>query len=124
MRKSFTGPALLAWILLSGSVPASAQEVAITAAQIKALGITVTRPEPQARGEVVGLAAEVMVPNSQLHVVSTPLAGLVESVLVAVNEPVKRDQVLARLQSSALAEAQRAYLQASTQPRHRIVPTR
>lgn len=115
MRKSFTGPALLAWILLSGSVPAPAQEVTVTAAQVKALGITVTRPEPQARGEVVGLAAEVMVPNSQLHVISTPLAGLVESVLVAVNEPVKRDQVLARLQSSALAEAQRAYLQASTQ---------
>jgi len=115
MRKSFTGPALLAWLLLCGAVGVRAQEIAVTAAQIKALGITVVRPEPQAKSEIAGLAAEVMVPNSQLHVVSTPLAGLVDSVLVAVDEPVKRGQLLAQLQSSALAEAQRGYLQASTQ---------
>ena len=115
MRKSFTGQALAAWLILSGSIPVQAQELTVTATQIKALGITLIRPEAEAKSEVLGLAAEVMVPNNQLHVVSTPLAGLVESVLVAVNEPVKRGQVLARLQSSALAEAQRAYLQAATQ---------
>lgn len=110
--------AVRAWLpslLLLACAVAGAQEIAVTAAQQKALGVTVAVPEPQARGEILGLAAEVMVPNNQLHVVSTPLAGLVDTVLVAVNEPVKRGQLLARMQSSALAEAQRAYLQAMTQ---------
>jgi len=109
---------LPAWpllLILSCASAALAQEVAITAAQAKTLGITTLAPEPQATGEIAGLAAEVMVPNNQLHVVSTPLPGLVESVQVAVNEQVRRGQLLARLQSSALAEAQRGYLQASTQ---------
>ena len=106
---------LLRVSLLLVALPVGAQEVVLSAAQIQALGITLTAPEVQAKGEVMGLAAEVMVPNNQLHVVSTPLAGLVDRVLVAVNEPVKRGQLLAQMQSSALVEVQRAYLQASTQ---------
>lgn len=108
-------PALAALALLLAALPAFAQELPLSAAQIRSLGIVTAAPEPQPTREVIGLAAEVMVPNNQLHVVSTPLPGLVDAVLVAVNEPVKRGQVLARMQSSALAEAQRAYLQALTQ---------
>lgn len=92
-----------------------AQDIALDARQIKGLGITTAAPVARSTSEIAGLAAEVMVPNSQLHVVSTPLPGLVESVLVAVNETVKKGQVLARMRSTALAEAQRAYLQAHTQ---------
>ncbi len=106
------------WALLFALLcaqPVQAQDIALTPAQAKALGVTTVAPEPQATGEITGLAAQVMVPNSQLHVVSTPLPGLIESVLVAVNERVKRGQPLARMQSSALAEAQRGYLQAATQ---------
>lgn len=112
---SILRPALAALVLATAAGPLLAQDLALTAAQIRAMGIVTATPEPQPTREAIGLAAEVMVPNSQLHVVSTPLPGLVESVLVAVNEPVKRGQVLARMQSSALAEAQRAYLQALTQ---------
>ena len=107
--------AWLPCLLLLACTATLAQEITVTAAQQKALGVTIVVPEPQAKREILGLAAEVMVPNSQLHVVSTPLAGLVDTVLVAVNETVKRGQLLARMQSSALAEAQRAYLQATTQ---------
>jgi len=106
------GSLLFASVALSA---ASSQEVALSRDQTKALGVTTVAPEPEAAGEAPGLAAEVMVPNNQLHVVSTPLPGLIESVLVAVNERVKRGQPLARMQSSALAEAQRGYLQAETQ---------
>ncbi len=109
----FICPALAA--LAIAAPPAHAQDLPLTAAQVRSLGIVTVAPEPQPTREVIGLAAEVMVPNNQLHVVSTPLPGLVDAVLVAVNEPVKRGQVLARMQSSALAEAQRAYLQALTQ---------
>lgn len=107
--------ALAALAVLLAVVPASAQDLTLTAPQVRALGIVTAAPEPQPGREALGLAAEVMVPNNQLHVVSTPLPGLVDAVLVAVNESVKRGQVLARMQSSALAEAQRAYLQALTQ---------
>lgn len=109
---------LLVGLLLCSlaAVPwARSQEIALTTAQAKALGVTTIVAQAQASGEATGLAAQVMVPNNQLHVVSTPLPGLVESVMVAVNERVKRGQLLARMQSSALAEAQRGYLQAATQ---------
>lgn len=106
---------LLVWLGLGLSACAGAAELRLEPAQIRALGITTALPTSQATSEVIGLAAEVMVPNNQLHVVSTPLPGLVEAVLVAVNEPVRRGQVLARMQSTALAEAQRGYLQALTQ---------
>lgn len=92
-----------------------AQEIKLSEQQIKSLGITTGSAAPQPIAEQAGLAAEVIVPNAQLNVVSTPLPGLIDSVLVAVNEPVKRGQQLARMQSTALAEAQRAYMQASTQ---------
>ncbi|MFO1319383.1 MAG: efflux RND transporter periplasmic adaptor subunit [Burkholderiales bacterium] len=107
--------ALASALWLITGAPVQAQDIPLTAAQIRSLGITTAAPEAQPASEAVGLAAEVIVPNNQLHVVSTPLPGLVESILVAVNEPVRRGQVLARMQSSALAEAQRAYLQAFTQ---------
>jgi len=115
MNTGFRNPALGLICALCAALPAIAQDIAITAAQAKSLGITTVAPEAQASGEITGLAAQVMVPNDQLHVVSTPLPGLVESVMVAVNERVKRGQTLARMQSSALAEAQRGYLQAATQ---------
>lgn len=111
-------PALLplaacAALILAPCAPA--QDVALTPEQARALGVAVQAPAAESGGEVVGLAAEVMVPNNQLHVVSTPLPGLVESIHVAVNERVRKGQLLARMQSSALAEAQRGYLQAQTQ---------
>ena len=51
-------------------------------------------------------------PPQQLRIVAAPAAGLVESVLVAPNEPVRAGQPLARLRSTDLLEAQRTYLQA------------
>jgi RND family efflux transporter MFP subunit len=115
------GRTLLLLVLIAGfevlslALGARAQDLALNAYQARALGVTVQAPAPESSGEVVGLAAEVMVPNNQLHVVSTPLPGLVESIQVAVNERVRKGQLLARMQSSALAEAQRGYLQAQTQ---------
>lgn len=115
-RRSHSLPVrLAACVLLAWAPGASAQDIALSAEQARALGVAVQAPAAGSGGEVVGLAAEVMVPNNQLHVVSTPLPGLVESIQVAVNARVRKGQLLARMQSSALAEAQRGYLQAHTQ---------
>jgi multidrug efflux pump subunit AcrA (membrane-fusion protein) len=50
-----------------------------------------------------------------MNVVSTPLPGLVEMLSVSISQPVQKGQVLARIQSPALAEAQRLFVQASNQ---------
>jgi RND family efflux transporter MFP subunit len=62
-----------------------------------------------------GYPARVVVPGNQLHVVSAPLAGMVESLSAAINQPVKKGQRLATLQSPSLVEIQRGLLQAATQ---------
>ena len=53
-----------------------------------------------------------MVPPVQLRMVATPAAGLIEMLLVAPDEEVKEGDPIARLKSSELVEAQRAFLHA------------
>src|SRR5574340_461935 len=83
--------------------------------QVKALGVETIALASQAAAEIRGLPAQVVIPNAQLQVVSAPLAGLVERVLVAAHQPVKKGEVLAVLQSPALADLQHTFLQAATQ---------
>ncbi len=83
--------------------------------QIAALGITSAPLPTKSNGEIAGLPAQVVVPGNQLFMLSTPLAAMVEQVLVGVGDNVRKGQVLARLQSPAFAEAQRGLLQAQVQ---------
>ncbi len=106
--------ALAALVCLS-SVPLSAAEIALTPEQAKALGVGTAKITAAVRGEMRGLAAQVVVPNRQMHVVSAPLGGLIESLGAAANQTVKSGDTLARIQSPALAEAQRDFLQAHAQ---------
>ncbi len=55
--------------------------------------------------------AEVVVPNTQLQVVSALQGGLVEALMVAEGDQVIKGQMLARLQSPGLLELQRDLLQ-------------
>lgn len=111
MRK----PLLLALLLAAPLLALAAEELKVSPAQIKALGIETAQVAPQASAEISGLPALVVVPNEQLQVVSAPVAGLLEQVLVAAHQAVKKGQVLARLQSPDLADLQHTYLQAATQ---------
>lgn len=111
MRKPFFAALLVVAPLLA----LAAAELKVSPEQVKALGIETARVAPQASAEISGLPALVVVPNEQLQVVSAPLAGLLEQVLVAAHQPVKKGQVLARLQSPELADLQHTYLQAATQ---------
>lgn len=92
-----------------------ADEMKIGAEQIRALGIQTAPVSRERAAQIAGLPALVVVPNEQLQVVSAPLAGLVEQLLVAAHQPVSKGQVLARLQSPELADLQHTYLQAATQ---------
>jgi RND family efflux transporter MFP subunit len=86
----------------------------MSAQQAQALDIATAPLRKQEAEVAAGLPAQVVIPNKQMHIVSAPVAGFVEGMRVAVNEQVKQGQVLARLKSPALIEAQRAFLQAAT----------
>jgi cobalt-zinc-cadmium efflux system membrane fusion protein len=119
------GLAMLHWTLAQGAPqtptpppaqpPRTEQTLTISPAQAASLGIVTARPLPGRTGQLQGLPAVVAVPNEQQRVVSAPLAGLLEQVLVASQQTVRRGQLLGRLLSSELADIQHTYLQAVTQ---------
>lgn len=102
-------------ILCSMSHAIASDALTLSARQIQALGISSAPLPPKSNGELAGIPAQVVIPGNQLFVVSTPLAAMIEQTLVGVGDHVQKGQLLARLQSPALAEAQRGFLQASTQ---------
>ena len=113
MRKLRTICLLLSSIF---TLPAAyaAEDIALSAQQAQALDIVAEPLRKQEAGDATGLPAQVVIPNSQMRIVSAPLAGFVEAMRVAVNERAKQGQVLARLESPTLVEAQRTFLQAVT----------
>lgn len=99
-----------------GAAPLYAgEDIKVSPAQSKAMGIATVPLAGGAGTAARPLPARVVIPNQQLHIVSAPLAGMIESMAVAANQPVKRGQVLGRLQSPGLVEIQRGLLQAATQ---------
>ncbi|MDD5180829.1 MAG: efflux RND transporter periplasmic adaptor subunit [Gallionellaceae bacterium] len=90
-------------------------DLTLNARQIQDLGIVTAALPAQQQGELAGMPAQVIIPGNQLFIISTPLPAMVEQTMVGVGDAVKKGQLLARLQSPALAEAQRGLLQASTQ---------
>lgn len=103
------------------SLPALAAEpaapkdaFAVTPAQMQSLGVQLQRLD--AGSEVVGLTypARVVVPPRQQQVLSAPLAGVIDQLLVAENDTVKSGQPLLRLVSPELGELQLKLMEAGT----------
>jgi cobalt-zinc-cadmium efflux system membrane fusion protein len=106
------------WFLLLWAVGPSAfaaDEIALSAEQVHALGIVSAKLPDKHQGELAGMPAQVTVPGNQLYIISTPLQATVEQTTAGVGDPVRKGQVLARLQSPALVDAQRGLLEAATQ---------
>ncbi len=80
--------------------------------QIKALGLQTATVSTASQAWGTVYPAAIAVPNSQLRVVSAPMEGLLESLLVAEGETVKKGQVLALVRSPGLVSEQRNYLNA------------
>jgi membrane fusion protein, heavy metal efflux system len=85
----------------------------VTEAQMKSLGIQLQPLE--ARADVAGLTypARVAIPPKQQQIVSAPLAGVVDQLLVGENDVVRAGQPLARLLSPDLGELQLKLMEAS-----------
>ncbi|MGJ0502683.1 MAG: efflux RND transporter periplasmic adaptor subunit [Methylocystis sp.] len=86
--------------------------VKISEDQMRVAGVE-TQPIEQesGMGELV-VPGVVAVPPQQLRIVAAPAAGLVETLLVAIDEDVTQGAPIATLKSSELVEAQRAFLHA------------
>jgi membrane fusion protein, heavy metal efflux system len=93
---------------------AAARDVQITLQerQIRAAGIETESIEKESSSGELVVQGVVVVPPQQLRMVAAPAAGLVEMLLVAPDEEVKEGAPIARLKSSELVEAQRAFLHA------------
>lgn len=102
------------WLLLAAPSFA-AEEVLISPGQMQAMGLEVTPLKSADAAASNGLPGQVVVPNQQLHIVAAPLPGMLETLAAAASQSVKKGQLLARLQSPALADIQRGFLQAATQ---------
>ncbi len=96
---------------LMGS-PAAKEAVSVTAAQKQRLGIELQSPEPVEAIPLGLVPAVLSVPPENDHVVSAPLAGLVEKVTVARGVSVKRGQVLVMLDSPELLQHQQHLIDA------------
>lgn len=86
-------------------------KITLSHAQIESYGITTAPLEPATEALGARYPAEVVVPNSQLQVISALQGGLLEALMVAEGEHVKKGQMLARIQSPSLLEQQRDLLQ-------------
>lgn len=95
----------------------AADEFAVTPAQMQALGIQVQRLAPGSGGDGPTYPARVVLLPQQEHIVSAPLAGVVDRLLVSENEVVRQGQPLLRLTSPELGELQLKLMEASSQSR-------
>lgn len=75
------------------------------------LGIEVATVKPSSGVKSLGLPALIIVPNDQLHIISSKQSGLVKQLFVVEGDQVTTGQELVTIQSSDFLELQRDYLQ-------------
>jgi cobalt-zinc-cadmium efflux system membrane fusion protein len=95
------------------AIVSAADEFPVSAAQMQALGISLQRVD--AGTEIRGLTypARVILPPEQQYVLSAPVAGSVEQLLVEENQRVKSGQPLIRLASPEFGQLQISALEAA-----------
>ena len=106
-----------AWATLMAlaTTPArAADEFAVTTAQMQALGVKTHKLGPPGPIEGPAYPARVVLPPKQEFVVSAPLSGVVDQLLVAPNDVVKAGQPLLRLVSPELGDLQLRLLDAAS----------
>jgi len=108
--------ALSAAVLLTTHAQA-ADEFAVTPAQVQALGVRLLKLEQPAAINGLTFPARVVLPPSQEYVLSAPLAGVVDQLLVGENDSVKAGQPLLRLVSPELGELQLKLVEAASKGR-------
>ncbi len=105
----------VACAVVLAALPAHAgDEFAITAAQMQALGVKTQKLVAPGPIEGPTYPARVVLPPKQEYVLSAPLAGVVDQLLVAPNDAVTAGQPLLRLASPELGDLQLRLMEAAT----------
>ena len=92
-------------------------EFAVSAAQLKTLGVTLLKLEQPAAIAGMAFAAKVTLPPGQEQLVSAPVAGVVDQLLVGEQQAVKAGQALLRLNSPQFGEMQLKLIEAASRAR-------
>lgn len=92
----------------------AADDFAISAAQMQALGVKTLKLGAPGPIEGPSYPARVVLPPKQEYVVSAPLAGVVDQLLVAQNDVVRPGQPLLRLVSPELGDLQLRLMDAAS----------
>lgn len=103
------------FFILLVTLQAKAADIRLTPDQVSRAGVATTPISKQQREEGMLLPAQVIVPPSQIEVISAPIPAMVASIQVAYGEIVRKGKVLVRLQGGQLLELQRDYVSALAQ---------
>lgn len=109
------GPALLMLALSLLPSTSIAQEVKLSDAQARNLGVSVTHPVSSRTDQTLPYPAQIVIPTQQLWVVSAPVAGMVTNLWVARGDRILAGQRLVTLESPNFVSQQRDYLHAVAQ---------
>ena len=105
----------LSFLLFAMSLPVAASElIPFSEKQRQAMQISTTAIQTTASRVSANLPGIVVVPNAQLHIVTAPQQGLIDTLLAAEGETVSQGQAMASIQSPALLELQSEYLEVHT----------
>lgn len=89
---------------------AAADEIAVTAYEVKNLGIELAAPQKAQATTAIGATAHVAIPPMGDVYVSAPQAGLLVRLNVAIGDRVSRGQLIAELQGPEFLALQRDFL--------------
>ncbi|MET3332705.1 cobalt-zinc-cadmium efflux system membrane fusion protein [Bradyrhizobium ottawaense] len=97
------------------SVSMAQDEVKLSDAQARNLGVRVTHPVASRTDLTLPYPVQVVIPTQQLWVVSAPVAGMVATLLVGRGDRATAGQPLVTLESPSFVSQQRDYLHAIAQ---------
>lgn len=118
LRRAWPGAFAVAVLAIATHVPAhAADEFAVSPAQMQSLGVQVRKLDKPAAIEGAALPARVSLPPRQDLVVSAPVAGVIEQLLVTDNDTVKTGQPLLRLAGPELGDLQLKLIEAGSRSR-------
>lgn len=100
----------LLWTVAAGAQESATQQLTISQQQRSNLGLRFATPEVADLAYSAYYPARVTVPNSQLVMLSAPVAGIVRDMLASTGAAVRQGQTVAKITSSDLLQLQQQWL--------------
>lgn len=104
-------------VLISVRCVQAADDIAMTAARIQAIGIELQKLDTPARASGLAYPARAVLPRDKEQLVSAAVAGMVDQILVEDHAEVVRGQPLIRINSPEFGDLQLKLLEATNQAR-------